>query len=824
MKSNNNKYSSLLGLIVASSFTLTACSELGFGPKLGIKIPLEERSDKDYINNEKGDRDDEIKFGQLDNEAPKSDKKKNKKQSFIGNGRFVSQKGSKASGDQKKPAGEGKYSLNFDAADLGEVAKIILSDMLKEGYVLSPKVAGSVSLQTTEPLHREELLPTLEMLLRINGAVLIKRDGLYRIEPEAVGAQMAGASGMRSKKLKPGYQIKVVPLKYVGAIDMSEILAPILPPKAVIKVDPARNILMLAGTRDELTKAMDLVDTFDVNFIAGMSFGLFSLENTDATSTVAEIKEIFNGGEKSPLTGMLRFISIKNLNAILVVTQQKEYLKEAEKWITRLDEESGAAAGEGGLIVYRVQHVDAVELAGTLNDIISGSSSSSKRPPSLAPGENLASLSNKKRDPKKRKKTTRNRTRKKGSGNGAEAFEGVNVIADEPNNALIIMAQSQQYRMLKKVIKQLDVMPLQVLLEAKIVSVDLTDSLKYGVGWAFEGQEFNSSASGLVGSGIINGVFDAAVGAFSYGIVSDGTNVRATLNLLAKDQKLNVLSTPSLMVLNNQEGSINVGKSIPTRTSESTNTSGGGNINNLIQTSPIENVDTGVSLVVTPRVNANGVVIMDIKQSVNDVSDSNSGSSIDSPTILKREIESSVAVVDGESVVLGGLMTETHTDNNDGVPFLKDIPLLGWLFGTQTKSVIKSELIVIITPRVIEDKYDARKVTDEFKRKLSGIFYDRDEYKPGWGKNKRDASGRVISDEEYERDQERNEQMFNDEYQSEWNEKKRDPSEIEREQIIKENYYQGKRKEIEPNAAIKRIMRDNYYRGEKKEKNRILAD
>ena len=822
MKSNNNKYSSLLGLIVASSFTLTACSELGFGPKLGIKIPLEERSDKDYINTDKGDRDEEIKFGQLDNETRKSDKKKNKKQSFIGNGRFVSQKGSKASGDQKKPAGEGKYSLNFDAADLGEVAKIILSDMLKEGYVLSPKVAGSVSLQTTEPLHREELLPTLEMLLRINGAVLIKRDGLYRIEPEAVGAQMAGASGMKSKKLKPGYQIKVVPLKYVGAIDMSEILAPILPPKAVIKVDPARNILMLAGTRDELTKAMDLVDTFDVNFIAGMSFGLYSLENTDAAATVAEIKEIFNGGEKSPLTGMLRFISIKNLNAILVVTQQKEYLKEAEKWITRLDEESGAAAGEGGLIVYRVQHVDAVELAGTLNDIISGgSSSSSKKPPSISPIEKHASISNKKRDPKKRK----NRTRNKSSGESKGVFEGVSVIADEPNNALVIVAQPQQYRMLKKVIKQLDVMPLQVLLEAKIISVDLTDKLEFGVGWEFQEEKFNGPGTGTVGAGIIKGAIDAAGAAFTYGIVSDGLNIRANLNLLAKDQKLDVISSPSLMVLNNQEGSIMVGNSIPTRTSESTNTSGGGNLNNLIQTSPIENVDTGVSLVITPRVNANGIVIMDIKQSVNNVADSGtSGSNIDSPTILKREIESSVAIVDGESVVLGGLMTETHTDNNNGIPVLKDIPLLGWLFGTQTKSIRKNELIVIITPRVIEDKYDARKITDEYKRKLSSIFYDRDEYKPGWRKNKRDASGRVISDEEYERDQERSERIFNDDYQSEWNEKKRNPSEIERERIIKENYYQGKRKEIEPNAAIKRIMRDNYYRGGKKEKNRILAD
>ena len=401
----------------------------------------------------------------------------------------------------------------------------------------------------------------------------------------------------------------------------------------------------------------------------------------------------------------------------------------------------------------------------------------------------------------------------------------MSVIADEPNNALVIVAQPQQYRMLKKVIKQLDVMPLQVLLEAKIISVDLTDKLEFGVGWEFQEEKFNGPGTGTVGAGIIKGAIDAAGAAFTYGIVSDGLNIRANLNLLAKDQKLDVISSPSLMVLNNQEGSIMVGNSIPTRTSESTNTSGGGNLNNLIQTSPIENVDTGVSLVITPRVNANGIVIMDIKQSVNNVADSGtSGSNIDSPTILKREIESSVAIVDGESVVLGGLMTETHTDNNNGIPVLKDIPLLGWLFGTQTKSIRKNELIVIITPRVIEDKYDARKITDEYKRKLSSIFYDRDEYKPGWRKNKRDASGRVISDEEYERDQERSERIFNDDYQSEWNEKKRDPSEIERERIIKENYYQGKRKEIEPNAAIKRIMRDNYYRGGKREKNRILAD
>jgi len=748
MKFNNN-HTRLLGLIIATSVSLTGCSELGVGPKLGIKIPLEERADEDYINAEKAaqKREEEIKFGQLDNDKPKSDKKKLKKKNFIGSGQFVSNKSKKGGTEQQeKPSGEGKYSLNFDAADLGEVAKIILSDMLQVGYVISPKVAGTVSLQTTEPLHKEELLPTLEMLLRINGAVLIKREGLYRIEPEALGAQMSGASGMTGKKLKPGYQIKVIPLKYVGAIDMSEILAPILPAKSIIKVDPTRNILLVAGTGDELRKAMDLVDTFDVNFIKGMSFGLYSLENSDAASTVTEIENIFNGGEKSPLTGMMRFISIKNLNAILVVTQQKEYLKEAEKWITRLDEESGESSGEGGLIVYRVQHVDAVELAGTLSEIIGGSSSSSRKPPSLAPGEKLGSLSNKKRDPKQRKTKNRRNTASS-SGQGTEAFEGVTIIADEPNNALVIKAQSQQYRMLKKVIKQLDVMPLQVLLEAKIISVDLTNGLDYGVGWAFEGQEHHTDASGQVGSGIINGVFDAAVGAFSYGIVSDNINIRATIELLARNEKVDVISTPSLMVLNNKEGHMRVGNTVPKRTSEaSTNTTGG------IQPAQIGEAKAGVDLTVTPRVNANGVVIMDIIQEVNRVlppDNTTSGSTIDSPTIFERKIESSVAVVDGESVVLGGLMDETHTDKNNGIPILKDIPLLGWLFGTQNRSVQKKELIVIITPHVIEDKFDARKVTDEFKRKLTGIFYDKKGYKAKWGEVLRDEDGNRIEVDEF---------------------------------------------------------------------------
>jgi general secretion pathway protein D len=231
----------------------------------------------------------EVAFAQLDNsEEVKADAQTITKKTFIGSGRFIKQ-------SAKKPAiqaaGKGKYSINFDAADLSEVCKIILSDMLQENYMLSPKVKGTVTLQTTMPLFKEDLLATLEMLLRVNGAVLIKRDGLYRIEPDASGVHVANSSLLGSKKVGAGFQIKIIPLRYVGAVDMAEIITPVLPSKSIIKVDPARNLLLVAGTRSELEKIINLVNTFDVNFIAGMSFGLYPLEQTSLRSAASKLIE-----------------------------------------------------------------------------------------------------------------------------------------------------------------------------------------------------------------------------------------------------------------------------------------------------------------------------------------------------------------------------------------------------------------------------------------------------------------------------------------------------------------------------------------------------
>lgn len=727
-----NSYSkriTLLSLVIISSFSLTACESfhnMHLGPKLGIKIPIEEGKALEMPRNADGSPAEDgakaaVVYSQLDNSDDIEDASDlMQDENFVGTGQFMVKKPKQAVTQSEV---DGKYSINFDAADIGEVSKIILSDMLHENYILSPAVKGSITLQTTKPLHKDDLLPTLEMLLRVNGAVLIRRDGLYRIEPDAKGAHSADTSVLGNEKIATGYQVKVIPLQFVGAIDMAEVLKPVVPKDAILKIDPARNLLFVAGTQRELEKIIDLVNTFDVNYIAGMSFGLYPLENTEVGSTVADIENIFNKGEQNPLSGMLRFISIKHLNAILVVTQQREYLKEARKWIKRLDQQNGVV-GEGGVIVYKVQHVDAMELADTLSAVISGIAPTKSKSVSIAPGSKIASISNKNTKTPRTAKVTTSRSQ------GNASLEGVSIIADEPNNALIIMAEPQQYRMLSKIIKHLDVMPLQVLLDATIVAVRLGDELEYGVEWLFR----NSGPGGLQGVGasgtpssLTSLASSAAAGGFTYGLISNGSDIRLMFHALAKDDKINVLSSPSLMVLNNEEATIKVGDSVPIRTAESTNTSGS---LNPIQTSSIEMLDTGVILKVKPRVNASGMVVLEIEQNVDNAVLTTS-SKIDSPTILKRQIQTTVAVVDGESIVLGGLIDEQHGYTNTGIPFLKDIPYVGWLFGTQSKTIAKNELIVVITPRVVENKYDARKVTDEFRRKLTGIYYDEDIWTPG---------------------------------------------------------------------------------------------
>ena len=690
--------------------TLGSCELLG--PRQVAKLPLAP------VAKEQKNESEEVAFKELQNKDHTTETTQSKSELYPGTDRFVS--GATSQHQKNRPTGAGTYSLNFDEADLGEVAKVILSDILGQNYVLSPKVTGKVTLQTTEPLTKEELLPTLEMVLRMNNAALVKDGRIYHIEPAAEALYSANLSGGAS-----GYQTRVIPVKNVAVQDIVDILKPLVHDKTILNVDGSRNILVASGTADEIARVVDMVNTFDIDVLKGRSFGLFPLAHVEPETIIKELEEIFNKKGKADEAAFFQFIPIERLNAVLAVTHQARYLEDIESWVSRLDRANTATGG--GVNVYKVQHVDAEELASTLNEIFTGAAKKEKSA-KVAPGQQAAEMTNKQPTKQLVQKSSAS-SQSAGNANVSSVGE-VRIIADKANNSVVIVATPNEYQVILPVIKQLDVLPLQVLIDATVASVNLTDNLVYGIEW------FIREGNTAIGSGItgvkLGDVASAAAAAFASGglsVVQNSGSVKAILSAEADKGNVNVISSPSLMVLNNQKAKINVGDQVPIQTSSLTNAvsnngvSANPNSNGFAQASQIQYKDTGVTLEVTPRVNANGIVILELHQIVSKVIPTTTGVT-SSATISKQEIESFVAVQDGETITLGGLITEDNTANKAGIPFLHELPWIGPLFGNTTYKKTKAELVVLITPRVVKSKQDSRLVTNEFKRKLTGIYQD----------------------------------------------------------------------------------------------------
>jgi general secretion pathway protein D len=701
---------------VVVGLTLSSCELLG--PKQAAKLPLTPI---------KKDQPDTV-IKELENKAPAIGEAQAQPELFPGTNRFVTD--TTVPHRKGKSTGEGAYSLNFDEADLGEVAKVVLSDILGLNYVLSPKVAGKVTLQTTEPLAKDELIPTLEMLLRMNNAVLIRDANIYHIEPASEAMYSSGFSAP-SGGGKTGFQVRVIPVKNVPVQNIADVIKPLVQEKTILNVDATRNILIASGTPDEVGRVMDMVSTFDTDVMRGRSFGLFPLTHVEPETLIKELEQIFyKKGKEGEENEFFRFIPVERLNAVMAITHQASYLRDIENWVFRLDKANTASGG--GVNVYRVQNVDAEELAATLNEIFTGAARKEK-PAKVAPGQESAEVTNKQQSDKQKKTPASRGASQTGEAEVANVGE-VKIIADVANNSVVTVATPQEYEVMLPIIKQLDVLPLQVLIDASVVSVRLTDNLQYGIEWFLKqgdtGISSNAGKSGGVNLASLATAAGAAFGSGGLSVVQNSDDIKAVLHAEATKGNVNVISSPSLMVLNNQEAKINVGQQVPISTGTSSiPLSGGAVAPSFAQSNTIQYKDTGVTLEVTPRVNANGMVIMEIKQIVSSVvSVPATGSTTtqqQTPTIDKKEIESSVAVRDGESIVLGGLIDEQDTENKGGIPFLYDLPLIGPLFGSTTHDKIKNELVVLITPRVVKSKQDSRLISDEFKRKLTGIYEER---------------------------------------------------------------------------------------------------
>ncbi|HEX3651790.1 MAG TPA: type II secretion system secretin GspD [Rhizomicrobium sp.] len=650
-------------------------------------------------------------------------------------------------------------SLNFPNADVHEVAKAILGDILGVNYAVDPLVTGTVTVETARPVARSDVLPIFEEALRASKLALVRQGDVYTV----VALEKAQRQPQLLPSTSPGYGNEAIPLHYVNATDLKKLLDPLLPEHAIAAADASRNMLLITGTAGERKSIRELVRQFDVDWMHGMSFALLVPQRTDMHVLLPELDAMVNSKD-SPTAGLVRLIPIERLNGILAISSQPKYLTQLKKWVGILDRASGE--NERKLFVYHVQNGRASDLATVLVGAFGGTPNqptqsttpnltatgqatpvNNYRPgfgspttpgsptgtgqPGMGMGSGLGSPSGSSFGSGTGFQNGSTFGSNSGLANGSQLGENntngtqgtaivsqtlmlpgqvtpISITSDDGNNSLVFYSTPRQYGLIQDALRQLDVLPLQVLIEAAITEVTLNDKLQYGVQWRFSG----SGGTAALTRGTDAGLAQVFPG-FSYFFATANGNIAAALNELSDITHIKVLSAPKVMVLNNHTAQLQVGDEVPVLQAQVTSTL----TSDASITNEVNYVSTGVILNVTPRVNDSGLVLLDLQQQVSDVS-STTSSSINSPTIQQRMIQSSIAVKDGQTIALGGLIKDNTNQEKVGIPWLNDIPGVGLLFGSNNNEHDRTELLVLLTPRVVRNAEDVKTITDELREKI----------------------------------------------------------------------------------------------------------
>ncbi|MBD8151588.1 type II secretion system secretin GspD [Pseudomonas fluorescens] len=658
------------------------------------------------------------------------------RQLIRGNQQFVRQP--TAAPADKAEAG-GDIVFNFADQPIEAVINSVMGDLLHENYSIAQGVKGNVSFSTSKPVNKQQALSILETLLSWTDNAMIKQGNRYVILPanQAVSGKLVPQ--MRVSQPSSGLSARLFPLRYISATEMQKLLKPFARENAFLLVDPARNVLSLAGTPEELANYQDTIDTFDVDWLKGMSVGVFGLQRASVAELMPELQKMFGPDSGMPLAGMVRFLPIERTNSVVAISSQPQYLSEVGDWIHTIDEGGG---NEPQMYVYDVRNMKATDLAKYLRQIYGSGAIKDDAPAKVAPGLRTATLSSPGTNStsgntpgglsnnlnntqpaaeEEEQEPPAEDTAEPDTTEGAPAKSldaGTRITAQKSSNQLLVRTRPVQWKEIESAIKRLDNPPLQVQIETRILEVKLTGELDLGVQWYLGRLAGNSTsttvanASGSQGALGGGGAGLGAADSLFYSFVS--SNLQVALHALETNGRTQVLSAPSLVVMNNQPAQIQVGDNIPiSQTTVNTGTSD-------TTLSSVEYVQTGVILDVVPRINPGGLVYMDIQQQVSDAQDqaSSSNDTPNNPRISTRSVSTQVAVQSGQTVLLGGLIKQDNSDSVSAVPYLGKIPGLRWLFGNTSKSKDRTELIVLITPRVITSSSQARQVTDDYRQQM----------------------------------------------------------------------------------------------------------
>jgi general secretion pathway protein D len=667
------------------------------------------------------------------------------------------------------PASGGGYDLNFESTPVATVAKVVIGDILGTGYTIDPRVQGTVSLVSVRPVPKSDIVFVLENALRVNGVVLVHDSTGYRLTPlgDAVGAGRVDAAAANPEA---GFGVSVVPLQYVSAQTILKLMDSFATKPGTVRADGTRNLLLIQGTGPERRNAVETAMSFDVDWMRGQSVGIYPLNNSAPEPLVAELEKIMDSGEAGLSQGVLKFQPVSRLNAIMVVSRKPALLQTAANWIKRLDREDST---RNSVHVYAIKFGDARQIARVLNDMFVGGSSSSldNADSQLAPGSGSSSTSSADRLSLNTNSASSSQpggfgarpssggamsagtsgfgqqqsananqsggstldSSRGGGGGGQPLMQGVRITPDVVNNSLLIYADQANYKIIEATLLQLDQAPLQVAIDATIAEVTLTNELSYGVQTYITSKQLglkgnqgsitnsqstsgpttttSTDANGVV-STVTSAVINRAFPGFNF-LIGSETNPAVILDALHAVTSVKVLSNPSLVVINNQVATLQVGDVVPVSTGSATVLT----TNNTV-VNTIDYRNTGIILRVSPRINVNGNVRLEVEQEISNVAPGSAASL--TPTVSERRVKSSISVASGQTVLLAGLISEQQNGSRNGIPLLDEIQGLGDAFSHQDKKGTRTELIIFIRPQIIRNGTDAHHIAEELRSKLRG--------------------------------------------------------------------------------------------------------
>jgi len=585
-----------------------------------------------------------------------------------------------------------KIKISADELPLNEFIHYVMGEVLQVSYILGDSVKAdedALTLNLIDSVSHRKLFSLVEELLAERNYVIRFNDGIYYINQEgqrsASGEIVFGYGNEVTDVPSSSQQIwQLVPFDYAFNGSLQLPLMSIA--KVIIQPDAQQNMFILKGKRVEIIKAIEFIQLFDRPGAGKKHIAMYELEFSDTETITAKLSELLQqegivlGGADS--TGSaLSAIQLPNINALTFFANSPDMIKRAMFWVKKID-----LPDKGDSIqyfIYNPKFSRASDLGESLQDLIGGSSAVGSK--TSAKNQNKAN------------------TRRQSS---IEGDSEMALVIDERSNSLIFQTTGDKYRKLLPLIKRLDVMPKQVLLEVVIAEVQLTDEFKQGVSFSLTNK----------GTADVTGGFNLSSGSAGLSYALTGMKGSFNLDLFQTNSHVNILSRPSLLVRDGVSASINVGKDVPTVGEIVTDPVNGSRTSIVYR-------KTGVELSVTPTINAQGVIIMEIEQTNSDSlpgSDAVQGT----PTIFERNISTEVVSESGQTVILGGLISENRTVSETGVPFFSTIPFFGKLFDSNNDSESKSELVIMVTPRIIESNNQWQAIYNKLKQELQLLDID----------------------------------------------------------------------------------------------------